>query len=238
MPPLSEIAAIILAAGLSSRFEAGPEETKLVVPLFGKPLVRHVAEAALASRARPILVVTGHATAQVEAALKNRDLSFISNPDYRTGLASSLKAGIAALPGTAAGALILLADMPCVSVSLIDRLIQAFEESARAPLAVVPVRAGLRGNPALIGRDLFDAIKRLEGDRGARALLEAAGKDALECSVYDEAIEIDIDTTEALRHLRALSTRRRMVIAAVCQPLAAKPDSRVFLAASLSRWKG
>ena len=54
--PLSEIAAIILAAGLSSRFEAGPEETKLVVPLCGKPLVRHVAEAALASRARPILV--------------------------------------------------------------------------------------------------------------------------------------------------------------------------------------
>jgi CTP:molybdopterin cytidylyltransferase MocA len=72
MPPLSEIAAIILAAGLSSRFEAGPEETKLVVPLCGKPLVRHAAEAALASRARPILVVTGHATSQVEAALKNR----------------------------------------------------------------------------------------------------------------------------------------------------------------------
>lgn len=203
IPPLSEIAAIILAAGLSSRFEAGPEETKLVVPLCGKPLVRHVAEAALASRARPIFVVTGHAAAQVEAALKNRDLSFISNPDYRTGLASSLKAGIAALPETVAGALILLADMPCVSVSLIDRLIQAFEESARAPLAVVPVRAGLRGNPALISRYLFDAIKRLEGDRGARALLEAAGKDVLECSVDDEAIEIDIDTIEALRHLRA-----------------------------------
>jgi len=51
MPPLSEIAAIVLAAGLSLRFEAGPEETKLVIPLFGKPLVRHVAEAALASRA-------------------------------------------------------------------------------------------------------------------------------------------------------------------------------------------
>jgi molybdenum cofactor cytidylyltransferase len=71
--PVSEIAAIILAAGLSSRFEGGPEETKLVVPLFGKPLVRHVAEAALASRACPILVVTGH-------ALKNLDLSFIYNP--------------------------------------------------------------------------------------------------------------------------------------------------------------
>jgi molybdenum cofactor cytidylyltransferase len=175
VPPLSEIAAIILAAGLSSRFEAGPEETKLVISLFSKPLVRHVADAALASRARPILVVTGHAAAQVEAALKNLDLSFVFNPDYRTGLAGSLKAGIAGLPESAAGVVILLADMPFVSPVLIDRLIQAFGESARAPLAVVPVRAGLRGNPVLIGRGLFDNINRLEGDRGARTLLEAAG---------------------------------------------------------------
>jgi len=204
MPPLSEIAAIILAAGLSSRFEAGPEETKLVVPLFGKPLVRHVAEAALASRARPILVVTGHAAAQVENALDALDLSFVFNPGYRTGLASSLRAGLAALPETAEGALILLADMPCVSVNVIDRLVQAFEESARRPHAVVPVRAGLRGNPALIGRDLFDSTKLLEGDRGARSLLEAAGNDVRECSVDDEAIEIDIDTKKALHHMLSL----------------------------------
>jgi molybdenum cofactor cytidylyltransferase len=204
VPPLSEIAAIILAAGLSSRFEAGPEETKLVISLFSKPLVRHVADAALASRARPILVVTGHAAAQVEAALKNLDLSFVFNPDYRTGLAGSLKAGIAGLPESATGVVILLADMPFVSPGLIDRLIQAFGESARAPLAVVPVRAGLRGNPVLIGRGLFDNINRLEGDRGARTLLEAAGKDVLECLVDDDAIEIDIDTKEALRHLRAV----------------------------------
>jgi molybdenum cofactor cytidylyltransferase len=197
--PLSEIGAIILAAGLSSRFEASPKETKLIAPLFGKPLVRHVTEAALASRARPVLVVTGHAATQVENALKNLDLSFIFNPDYRSGLASSLKAGIAALPETAAGALVLLADMPCVSASLIDRLIQAFDERARAPLAVVPVRAGVRGNPALIGRELFNAIRRLEGDRGARGILEAAGKDVLECTVDDEAIQTDIDSIKALR---------------------------------------
>jgi molybdenum cofactor cytidylyltransferase len=197
---LSEIAAIILAAGLSSRFDGGTEETKLVVPLFDKPLVRHVAEAALASRARPVLVVSGHAAAKVEAALKNLDLSFIFNADYRTGLSSSLKAGITSLPEATEGAL----DMPCVSAALIDRLIQAYEVSARVTIAVVPVRAGLRGNPVLIGRELFDAIKRIEGDRGARVLLEAAGKDVLECLVDDEAIEIDIDTAEALYQLRAL----------------------------------
>jgi molybdenum cofactor cytidylyltransferase len=204
VPPLRKIAAIILAAGLSSRFKAGSEETKLVLPLFGKPLVRHVAEAALASHARPILVITGHAADQVKTALKNLDLSFISNPDYRTGLASSLKAGIVALPETAVGVVVLLADMPCISVDLIDHLIYAFENSQRTPIAVVPVRAGFRGNPVLIGRDLFDSIKRLEGDQGARALLNAAGRDVLECLVDDDAIEIDIDTKEALRRLRAV----------------------------------
>jgi Uncharacterized MobA-related protein len=199
--PLNEIAAIILAAGLSSRFEAGPEETKLVAPLFGKPLVRHVADAALGSRARPIIVVSGHAATQVESVLGRLDLSVIFNPFYRTGLASSLKAGLAALPDTIAGALVLLADMPCVSAPLINRLIEVFGESERAPLAIVPVRGGFRGNPVLIGRDLFEAIERLEGDRGARALLDAAGSDVLECLVDDEAIEIDIDTKEALHHL-------------------------------------
>jgi molybdenum cofactor cytidylyltransferase len=138
VPPLRKTAAIILAAGLSSRFEAGPEETKLVIPLFGKPLVRYVAEATLASHARPILVITGHAADQVKAALKNLDLSFISNPDYRTGLASSLKAGIVALPETVVGVVVLLADMPCISEALIDRLIYAFEDSQRAPLRLCP----------------------------------------------------------------------------------------------------
>ena len=207
--PLSNIAAIILAAGLSSRFESGSNETKLVALLSGKPLVRHVAEAALASRARPVLVITGHAAAQVKNALTDLSLSFVFNPDYRTGLASSLKAGIAALPETAAGALVLLADMPCISAGLMDCLIEAFEASPRAPFAVVPVHAGLRGNPALIGKKLFDSIKRLEGDRGARALLEAAGKDVLEWCVDDEASQIDIDSIEALRKLRVSQPEQR-----------------------------
>jgi len=203
---MAEIAAIILAAGRSSRFDAGAQDTKLIAPLFGKPLVRYVAEAALASRARPILVVTGHAAGKVEAALAGLDLFLIANPHYQTGLSSSLKAGIAALPKTAAGAVILLADMPRISAELIDRLIGIFEASIEAPRAVTPVRAGSRGNPVLIGRTLFDAVAHLEGDRGARRLVEAERKGVLECSVEDDAIEIDIDTRDALSRLEAETT--------------------------------
>jgi molybdenum cofactor cytidylyltransferase len=196
-----EIAAIILAAGRSSRFDAGPQETKLAAPLFGKPLVRHAAEAALASRARPILIVTGHAAPKVEAALADLDLILIANPDYRTGLSSSLKAGIRALPETVAGAVILLADMPRISGELIDRLIETFETPVEPPLAVTPVRAGSIGNPVLIGRRLFDSVAHLEGDHGARRLIEAAGPAVLECPVDDDAIAIDIDTKDALSSL-------------------------------------
>lgn len=201
---MSTIAAIILAAGRSTRF--GPDSPpggKLVASLRGKPLVRHVAEAALASIARPILVVTGHAAANVEAALAEMSLTFVANPGHRTGLSSSLQVGVAALPETVAAAVILLGDMPYVSAALVDRLIHAFREPARTPLAVTPVRAGRRGNPVVIGRGLFGALAQLEGDRGARALIDAAGNDVLECPVDDDAIEIDIDTQDALRRLEA-----------------------------------
>jgi molybdenum cofactor cytidylyltransferase len=207
---MDEIAAIILAAGRSTRFspDSPPEtkqQTKLLAALRGKPLVRHVAESALASRARPIIVVTGHAAAGIEAALADLDVRFVFNPDYRTGLSSSLQAGIAALQATPEGALILLADMPFVSGALIDQIIATFElafgASAQSPLAAAPVRAGQRGNPVLIGRDLFGAIASLQGDRGARALVEAAGRRVVECMVDDDAVLIDIDRQAALRRL-------------------------------------
>ena len=126
---MSDVAAIVLAAGSASRFRAsagknGPV-TKLVALLDGKALVRRVAEAALASRARPVIVVTGHARAEVEAALVGLPLRFIHNADFASGLASSLKAGIAAAPADAQGALILLGDMPDLSVGVIDALIAA-----------------------------------------------------------------------------------------------------------------
>ncbi len=208
---MSEIAAVILAAGRSTRFAAGssPEakgETKLLAVLHGKALVRHVAEAALASRARPIIIVTGHVAAEIEAALAGLDVRFVSNPDYRTGMASSLKIGVSALPTTATGALILLADLPFVSGALINQIIATFEvgfaASAQTPLAAAPVRAGQLGNPALISRELFGAIAKLEGDRGARALIEAAAQRLVECMVDDEATLIDIDTRAALRQVQ------------------------------------
>jgi molybdenum cofactor cytidylyltransferase len=194
-----QVAAVILAAGEAKRFRRSPDETKLVAELEGKPIVRHVAEAALASRARPVLLVTGHAHAQVLGALDGLLLERIHNPDPGAGLSASLKLAVCALASTARGAVILLGDMPRIAPSLIDRLIDAFDAAPVEPLAVVPVRGRRRGNPALLGRGLFAAVRTLQGDNGARDLIGEARENILELPVGDSAIEIDVDTWEDLR---------------------------------------
>ncbi|MFZ3328670.1 MAG: NTP transferase domain-containing protein, partial [Methylocella sp.] len=124
---MRRVAAVILAAREAKRFRRSPDETKLVAELDGKPIVRHVAEAALASRARPALLVTGHAHEQVSSALDGLILERNHNRDPGAGLSASLKLGVGALPSTARGALILLGDTPRIAPSLIDRLIDAFD---------------------------------------------------------------------------------------------------------------
>ena len=91
---MRQVAAVILAAGEAKRFRRSPDETKLVAELDGKPIVRHVAEAALASRAHPVLLVTGHAHAQVLGALDGLLLERIHNPDPGAGLSASLKIAV------------------------------------------------------------------------------------------------------------------------------------------------
>jgi molybdenum cofactor cytidylyltransferase len=200
---MAEVAAILLAAGRSSRYRAagGAEVSKLVADYRGEPLVRAVARAALASRAAPGVVVTGHAREDVEAALAGLPLGFTHNPDFASGLASSLKAGVAALPESAIGALVLLGDMPAVAPAAIDRIVSAFV-AGPAALAVAPIVAGRRGNPVLLSRALFGRIARLEGDEGARRLLSAL--EVTEVPFDDAGVALDIDTPEDLVTARKL----------------------------------
>jgi molybdenum cofactor cytidylyltransferase len=201
-----DVAAILLAAGASSRFKAagGGDVTKLAAPLAGKPLVRHAAEAALASGARPIIVVTGHDRKRVEAALADLELRFVDNPVYRQGLSSSLQAGVAALPSSVAGVLVLLGDMPGVTAPLLDSLIAAFERRPDA-VAVAPIVEGRRGNPALLARALFSSVAALAGDEGARKLLDNAAPEKLVMvEISGPAPILDVDTPLSLAEARRL----------------------------------
>lgn len=198
-------AAVILAAGRSSRMGEGVN--KLVVEVGGRPVIRRVAEAALASRARPVIVVTGHEHARVAAALDGLDVTLIHNPDHATGMASSLRAGIAAVPETAAGALVVLGDMPLLAPGLLDRLMSAYAPGA-GRLIAAPVEGGQRGHPVLWSRRFFPELAALEGDVGARAILAANAELIAEVPVEsDEGAFLDVDTPRLLAEAREAAAK-------------------------------
>jgi molybdenum cofactor cytidylyltransferase len=193
------IAAIVLAAGRSTRM-GGPN--KLLAEIGGKPLVRIAAEQALASRAAPVIVVTGHEHERIGAALAGLSVKLVHNPDFASGLGGSLKAGIAAVPADVDGAVVCLGDMPQVDAALIDQLIAAFDPEKGA-LAVVPVFDGRRGNPVLWSRRFFPELMTIEGDVGARHLISRYNEAVVEVPVTGKAALVDVDTPEALRGVKA-----------------------------------
>ena len=192
------VAAVILAAGRSTRM-GGPN--KLLAELNGKKLVRIVAEQALASKASPVIVVTGHQSADVAAALKGLDVTLVNNPQFADGLATSVKAGIAAVPASADGAIVCLGDMPLIDAKLIDRLVEAFAPD-RGSLIVVPVAGGRRGNPVLWSRRFFPELMTLDGDIGARHLIAQHAEAVAEVEVDGKSAFLDIDTPEMLADAR------------------------------------
>jgi molybdenum cofactor cytidylyltransferase len=193
-----DIAAVVLAAGRSTRMGAA---NKLTADIDGKPMVRRVVEAALASAASPVLVVTGHQAADVRAALAGLAVAFVDNPDYAAGLSTSLKAGVAAVPDAARGAVVLLGDMPRITPAHLDRLIAAFAAAEGAAI-IVPTHAGRRGNPVVWSRAYFAEMLQLEGDAGAKRLMAAHASHVREVDLGTDAIFVDVDTPEALAEIR------------------------------------
>ncbi|MCB1486883.1 MAG: molybdopterin-binding/glycosyltransferase family 2 protein [Bauldia sp.] len=189
----TKVAAIVLAAGRSRRM-GGPN--KLVATVGGRPLVRIATEAALASRADTVVVVTGHRADEVETALAGLDVQLVHNPDYAEGLSTSLKQGIEALAPDIDGAVILLADMPGVDAQTIDRLIESFDPDGGG-LIVLPTFEGKRGNPVLWSKRLFPDLLAVEGDTGGRHLIGAYREAVVEVET-GRAVAVDVDTPEAL----------------------------------------
>jgi len=193
---VSGVAAIILAAGLGSRFGGG---AKPLAQFRDAPMLSHVLAAAQGSRARAVIVVTGHDHEAIVASCADSQTELVHNPDYRSGLAGSLKVGIRALPEDCGGALVLLADMPLVRSATLDALIARFMQEPDCA-ACIPVHAGRRGNPVLLSRKLAPEIEALTGDRGAGPLLRGRG-DVVEVAVDDPGIHLDADTPQALADL-------------------------------------
>jgi molybdenum cofactor cytidylyltransferase len=192
------VAGLVLAAGKSTRMG---EQNKLLAEIEGRPMVVHAVDAMLASRADPVVVVTGHEAEQVRQAIGDRrPVTFIHNPDYAEGLSTSLRAGLDALADDMAGVLIGLGDMPRIRSNDIDRLIAAFNPLEGRAICV-PTVAGKRGNPVLFSLDYAEEMRAIEGDVGARHLIGIYADQVCEIEMDDDAALIDVDTKEALAAL-------------------------------------
>jgi molybdenum cofactor cytidylyltransferase len=199
LQPARNVAALVLAAGRSTRM-GGPN--KLLEEVGGKPLVRIAAEQALASRARPVIVVTGHQRERVEAVLAGLPVELVHNPAFADGLGTSLRAGIAALPAQSDGVIVCLGDMPQVDAAIIDRLVDALSPDKGALIAI-PTIDGQRGNPVVWSRRFFPELMTVEGDVGARYLIGRYSEAVVEVPLTGTAAITDVDTPEALEAVRA-----------------------------------
>jgi molybdenum cofactor cytidylyltransferase len=194
-----KIAAIVLAAGKSSRMGFN----KLLADLGGKPLIVRTVENIAASKADQVFVVTGHDADDLRTALAETKASLIHNPDFASGMASSVKAGVARV-AEFDGVLICLGDMPLVSADIINQMIATFEPSHSRDL-VLAVRQGSLGNPVLWGARYFPELLLLQGDKGARGLVEKFRQEATEISVSEAGVVLDADTPADLTQLKSIA---------------------------------
>ncbi len=197
VPSAPAIAALVLAAGQSRRMGG---TNKLLAAIDGVAMVKRAVDAALASRAEPVVVVTGHEPERIRRALAGLEVGFAHNPDYAAGLSASLKRGLAALPEGGDGVVVCLGDMPRVSAAQIDRLIAAFDPLEGRAICVPTVR-GKRGNPVLWASRFIPEMLELEGDVGAKHLIGQYPELVAEVAMTGDGPLIDIDTPAALTDL-------------------------------------
>jgi molybdenum cofactor cytidylyltransferase len=193
----TKVAAVILAAGLSRRMGA---QNKLLAAVGEVPMISQVVRAAVESNVQQVVVVTGHEAELVQKALLDYRAEIVFNPDYESGIASSIRTGIENVAEEMDGALILLGDMPRISDEQINELIAEFNPAMERDI-VVPFKDGQRGNPVLWSSRYFASLKKLTGDTGGKGLMLENIGNVWDVPVTDDAVFADYDTPDSLQHL-------------------------------------
>jgi molybdenum cofactor cytidylyltransferase len=165
---------------------------KLLLELGGKKLIRRAVEMAEAMPVEDVVVVVGPNRAEMEESLLGTRARLAENPDHLTGMASSVRAGLAALLPDIDAVVILLGDQPFQHPDTIARLVEMYEASGK-PI-VVPVYAGRRGNPVLFDRSLFDELSRQSGDQGGREVVAADASRVASVEFESAEHQQDLDT--------------------------------------------
>lgn len=190
------VTAVVLAAGLGRRMR-GPN--KLLLPWRGMSIVRRVVSEVVASHCDRVVVVLGFEADRVRRELDGLPVKFVVNDEFEQGMGTSVRAGAVAVEDSSA-VVVCLGDMPLVEASVINALIDAYDQGAGIK-ACQPVYEGQRGNPVLWGADSLGDLRQLEGDEGARKLLRGLGNALVLVPVPHQGVVLDADTPDDLLRL-------------------------------------
>jgi molybdenum cofactor cytidylyltransferase len=198
MPSPLKIAAIILAAGGSTRMG----QPKLTLDWHGSPLVRWVAKTALFAECSPVIVVTGADPDDTLDSLAGLPVSYAHNTQWQSGQSSSVRIGIEALPSNVDAALIMLGDQPQIPVKVLRSLIEAYASTTPPPPIIALSVGGRRANPVLFDSAMFAELIKLAGDAGARTIFSRFPVHLIPFD--DPDLVLDVDSPEDYQRLMEL----------------------------------
>ena len=193
----TKIVGLVLAAGASKRM--GPDRNKLILRIGDRLLLRRVVDVFRDAEVEPIFAVLGHQADVVEPTL-GRGIDVIRHEDWAQGMGSSIARGVSSIEAAhhPDAFLLCVGDLPGLRASAVRSVRDVFVREGNADSIVVPTFEGSEGHPVLFGRSHAKALAALQGDLGARKILEANASSVIRVPVADDGILRDVDTPEAL----------------------------------------
>jgi len=184
------ISAILLAAGQSRRMNG---ENKLIKNIRGIPLIKYSVQNILDSDINELIIVLGYQKEIVQKIIgKNEKIKFVSNENFETGMASSIKIGIKNLSKETSAFFICLGDMPLINKKIYNSLILAKTNKE----IVIPTYKGKQANPVLFSISMKEKIMSIEGDVGAKNILNVKNNDILNLEILDKSSIKDFNTND------------------------------------------
>src|SRR3984957_13045515 len=203
------LSAVVLAAGMSTRMG----RNKLLLNFRGKPLIVHAVDTLLASEIDEVIVVLGHETEKVQdqlgrsiglanKAARGKPLRLVQNPDYQTGLSTSVRTGVEAVSREANGIMIYLADQPLLEPEDLNRIVAGFAAAKEINKSiVVPSFKGERGNPGVLEASLRVAILGIVGDVGCKGVIKRYPEKVYVIEMDNDHVVRDVDDIQAYERL-------------------------------------
>ncbi len=187
-----KISSTILAAGSSKRMG---DLNKLLLLVDNKPIIHLVCKTALGTKLDQIILVTGYENLKIEKAIPNEIDNIIYNKNWRQGMMTSIYAGLSNLDDDIDGNMIILGDMPLITVSTINLLIDEFRIS-KGNRIVYPTYKARQANPVIFPKKYFSEILNSKGDKGCKKVLKKYPGDAVGVHINSDEVIVDCDTRD------------------------------------------